>query len=113
MHLQTGCNWTPRETFISPAFSFRLRIGSRAFLCSREASARRFWDVATVMPVVSGIIPSALPTLTLPGSIASVAQEQIPAGSSTAAVNLEVADGSGTTFLIRGPEMVIWARPAN
>jgi len=66
-----------------------------------------------VMPVVTGILASALPTQTLPGSIASLAQVQVQAGSSTAVVNLEVADGSGSTFLVRGPGIVIWGKPAN
>ena len=45
-----------------------------------------------------------LPTATLPGSIASIAQVQIPV-SSTGSIALQVG-----TFLVRGPGILIWVR---
>lgn len=54
---------------------------------------------------------SALPTQTLPGEIASVAQVQVPVASPSSAMTVGVSDASGAVFLVRGPGVVIWVAP--
>jgi uncharacterized protein (TIGR03437 family) len=65
--------------------------------------------------VPSGAAASLLSTTTLPGSIDSLAQVQIQVSSTSSFVNvpLEVQQASESPFLVRGPGILIWVRPAN
>jgi uncharacterized protein (TIGR03437 family) len=52
---------------------------------------------------------AALPTQTLPGAIADVAQVQVPVGSSSSALSLQVLDAT-SAVIVRGPGVVIWVQ---
>jgi uncharacterized protein (TIGR03437 family) len=54
---------------------------------------------------------TTLPTETLPGSIASLAQVQIQVAADSPMLLLEVTDLSGVVYLVRGPGVVIWTSP--
>jgi uncharacterized protein (TIGR03437 family) len=54
----------------------------------------------------------ALPTQTLPGEIASVAQVQVPVASPSSTLSLGVLDASGAVFRVRGPGVAIWVAPS-
>jgi hypothetical protein len=71
--------------------------------------------INTNLGVPSGAAASFLSTTTLPGSIDSLAQVQIQVSSTSSFVNvpLEVQQPSQSPFLVRGPGILIWVRPAN
>lgn len=72
---------------------------------------------AAISPVATAssapVQTSALPTQTLPGSIASVAQVQVPVASPSSALTVALVDASGAVFLVRGPGVVIWVSPTS
>jgi uncharacterized protein (TIGR03437 family) len=51
------------------------------------------------------------PSETLGGSISALAQVQVAAPAASSAVMLQVQDGSGAIFPVRGPGIVIWVAP--
>jgi len=74
-------------------------------------------SAAAISPVAwagsaSGLTTS-VPTETLPGSIASVAQVQVPVTSPASAITVGVSDASGAFFLVRGPGVAIWVATAS
>jgi uncharacterized protein (TIGR03437 family) len=75
---------------------------------SVSGSAVPITPAASIVPSLS-TLPNALPTSTLPGLIAGVAQVQIPAPAESSVVYLEVFDSSGSRYVVRGPGIVIWA----
>jgi uncharacterized protein (TIGR03437 family) len=62
---------------------------------------------ALVTPSISES-PKPLPTQTIAGLIADVVGVQVPAPSSSSAVQLELVDSQGLTYAVRGPGVIIW-----
>jgi uncharacterized protein (TIGR03437 family) len=75
---------------------------------SVSSSAVPITPAASIVPPSLSTLPTALPTRTLPGLIAGVAQVQIPAPAKSSVVYLEVIDSSGSRYVVRGPGIVIW-----
>jgi uncharacterized protein (TIGR03437 family) len=73
-----------------------------------SASATAITPPAALVTPSASQLPKPLPTQTIAGLIADVVGVQVPAPSSSSAVQLELVDSQGLTYAVRGPGVIIW-----
>jgi uncharacterized protein (TIGR03437 family) len=73
-----------------------------------SASATAITPPAALVTPSASQLPKPLPTQTIAGLIADVVGVQVPAPTSSSALQLELVDSQGLTYSVRGPGVIIW-----